>query len=287
MTAPIDVIVFPFTPDTRPIYERTPGLMEVQTGLGIWDKLFTSDQLVAAMDDAGVDKAIVCSQAGGTWEVPAEYTRDFIAGWPGRLYGACGIDPRDITEGVRKLERAVTEYGFLGAHSYPHWFGLAPDDRKYYPFYAKCVELGVPIEIQIGEALQRNLRNVGRPETLDRIAVDFPDLRIVAIHTGYPWERELVAVSAKHANVHIGADAVHPRLWPAELTRFIAGEGRTKVLWGTNKPALDQADSLAGVAELGFADDVLYLLLRGNAERVFGFPDVRSTPENRTREAIA
>ncbi len=147
----------------------------------------------------------MCSQAGGTWEVPAEYTRDFIAGHPpDRLYGICGIDPGDISDGVRKLERAVTEYGFLGAHSYPHWFGLAPDDRKYYPFYAKCVELDVPIEIQIGEALQRNLRNVGRPGTLDRIAVDFPELRIVAIHTGYPWERELVAVSAKHGGIHIG-----------------------------------------------------------------------------------
>ena len=38
--------------------------------------------------------------------------------------------------GVRQLETAVKEFGFVGAHVYPHWFELPPNNAKYYPFYA-------------------------------------------------------------------------------------------------------------------------------------------------------
>ena len=54
---------------------------------------------------------------------------------------------------MRDLERAVKELGFIGAHTYPHWFELPPDHRRYYPFYAKCCELDVPIQMQVGQSL--------------------------------------------------------------------------------------------------------------------------------------
>src|SRR2546425_183564 len=89
-------------------------------------------------------------------------------------------------------------------------------------FSAKqLVELDVPAQIQVGMAFQAGLRNVGHPSTIDTIAVDFPDLRLVAIHTGYPWEREMVSVAWKHPNVFIGADLHHPRTWSKELVGFI------------------------------------------------------------------
>jgi predicted TIM-barrel fold metal-dependent hydrolase len=80
----------------------------------------------------------------------------------------------------------------------------------------------------------------------------------------------MVAVAWKHPNVFIGVDNWHPRLWAKELVDFIAGPGRKKVLWGTNKPAVEPADSLAGVQELGFEQDVLEDLIYGNAAEAFG-----------------
>lgn len=59
-------------------------------------------------------------------------------------------------QGKTRLERAVRELGFVGAHSYPHWFGLRPDDRACYPFYAKCLEPDVPIQVQAGMRFQRH-----------------------------------------------------------------------------------------------------------------------------------
>ena len=68
-------------------------------------------------------------------------------------------------DGVKEFEGAITEMGFIGAHVYPHWFELAPDHPKYYPFYAKCVELGVPIQMQVGQSLiyspNNPMRSVG------------------------------------------------------------------------------------------------------------------------------
>jgi predicted TIM-barrel fold metal-dependent hydrolase len=80
--------------------------------------------------------------------------------------------------GVRALERAVRDDGFVGAHFYPHWFELAPDHARWYPFYAKCCELDVPIQLQVGQSLnytaEQRLPSVGLPITLDAVACDLP-----------------------------------------------------------------------------------------------------------------
>ena len=270
MARAIDVVVFPFTPDTKvETYEYATVLKDSMIHLGIWDSEFTASSLVADMDVAGVEKVLVCAQEGGSWRVSHDYTRSLADQYPDRLCWTAGIDPRDIAGGVRKLELAVTEQGAVGAHSYPHWFRLAPDDRAFYPFYAKCVELDVPIQIQVGMAFQAGLKSVGWPGSIDTIAVDFPDLKIVGIHTGYPWEREMVSVAWKHPNVYIGCDCHHPRNWAPELVDFIKGEGREKVMWGTNKPVFEFADHLAGVDALGLDEETERLFIYENVKRVY------------------
>jgi predicted TIM-barrel fold metal-dependent hydrolase len=277
----IDLTVFPFTPEMKSrLYEDDPVLREPMEHLGIWNKDFTPADLVADMDAAGVEKVLIPAQSGGSWEVPYEYIRDMTAAHPGRLYGLAGINPDDIVAGVRQLELGIRDYGFIGAHSYPHWFRRSPDDRSYYPFYAKCVELDVPIQIQVGLACQTDLRSVSHPTAIDSVAVDFPALRVVAIHTGYPWELEMVAVAWKHPNVYIGADCHPPKDWSSHLIDFIKGggpflfgkergNGATKVIWGTNKPDQEFAESLAGVDELGFDDETKRRLIYQNVRNVF------------------
>lgn len=73
---------------------------------------------------------------------------------------------------------AVKEYGFVGAHYYPHWFGIAPDAALMYPYYARCCELDIPIMMQMGNCLiyqrDRRLPTIAQPIMLDRVAIDFP-----------------------------------------------------------------------------------------------------------------
>ena len=136
-------------------------LRESLQHLGIWDNEWSAAGLVERMDAAGVEAALVCANVGTGWEVSYEYIAQMRDEVPGRILPNAGIDPRDVAGGVRRLEHAVTELGFVGAHSYPHWFGISPADRRYYPFYWKCIELDVPVQIQVGQAFQAGLYNVG------------------------------------------------------------------------------------------------------------------------------
>jgi hypothetical protein len=71
--------------------------------------------------------------------VPYKLVVDAVQKYPDRFCGLAGVDPTEGMDGVRELSKLVTEYGFIGAHTYPHWFELAPDHARYYPFYTKCV----------------------------------------------------------------------------------------------------------------------------------------------------
>jgi predicted TIM-barrel fold metal-dependent hydrolase len=176
--------------------------------------------------------------------------------------------------GVRRLEHAVTKLGFIGAHTYPHWFEVPPNDRKYYPFYAKCCELGIPIQMQVGQSLvyykARPLRSVGRPIYLDDIACDFPELKIVGIHIGIPWHDEMIAMAWKHENVFIGSDAHSPKYWPASFVHYLKTYGRQKVMFGTDYPVLAFERTLSEITALDLGPQVEYAFLRDNALRVYG-----------------
>ena len=126
-TPAIDVVIFPFTPVTKvETFEHAPVLKDSMVHLGIWDKEFDATSLVADMDAAGVDKVLICAQEGGSWRVSHDTTRALASEYPDRLLWTAGIDPRDIMGGVRALERAVTELGAVGAHSYPTGSGSRP-----------------------------------------------------------------------------------------------------------------------------------------------------------------
>jgi uncharacterized protein len=172
-------------------------------------------------------------------------------------------------ESIRKLDHAVRELGFVGAHVYPHWYGQSPDHRAYYPFYAKCAELGVPIQIQVGHSAQPFLPTVAHPMALDRVAIDFPELTLVGIHVGYPWTEEMCAVAWKHKNVYVGTDAHAPRYWDASLIKFINGRGQDKVMFGTDWPVIPFERAMKELHALELKEHAKRKLLFDNAVRVY------------------
>jgi predicted TIM-barrel fold metal-dependent hydrolase len=279
----IDISCLPMTIDIRDtVYRANEELRRSFIASGIWDRAFTPEHLIDLLDSAGVQQVLMPAQAAGDWEVGYDVVATLCSRYPDRIRGQAGVDPRSIVEGLRKLETGVKELGFVGAHIYPHWFGLAPDNASFYPFYAKCVELDVPVQIQVGKAWQNRLRTVATPQSIDNIAVDFPELRLVAIHTGYPWERELISLASKHPNLYIGADSLTPYDWPVELVDYITNRstqpvlaGREKVLFGTNYPALSGcegfADAVNAVEEVIGDATALEHLLYKNAKRVYRF----------------
>lgn len=227
---------------------------------------------LGALDSAGVARALVSA-----WSSPAgpSISNDEVAAMihaaPERLFGVAAVDLRRPMQAVRELRRAVNDLGFKALRMLPWLWELPPDDRRYYPLYAECVELGVPFCTQAGHAGPLMASEPGRPiPYLDHVAVDFPELTIVAGHIGYPWTEELVAMARKYENVFIDTSAYTPKRYPPELVRYMRADGREKVLFGSNYPMILPGHCLEQVKDLGLDEQARRLFLHDNAARVFG-----------------
>lgn len=227
---------------------------------------------VRAMDASKVDFGLLSA-----WTAPYQpplISNEQVAGWvaeyPRRFAGLAAVDLNRPMEAVRELRRCVEQLGFKGLRVVPWLWEAAPTDRRYYPLYATCVELGVPFFTQVGHTGPLRPSETGRPiPYIDQVALDFPELVIVGGHIGYPWTDEMIAVCRKHENVFIDTSAYTPRRFPPELVRYMGGRGgRRKVLFGTNFPMLDHRQALDGLSDLALDDEARELFLHGNAERL-------------------
>ena len=259
-------------PDRRAFYAKMRVPKELVEG-------FPLETMLAQMDAAGTERAMLIAAKVGPkhhpacYHVPYEIVRDAVRRYPDRFYGLAGLDPTEGMAGVRALERAVRDDGFIGAHFYPHWFELAPDHARWYPFYAKCVELDIPVQLQVGQSMIYDpslpLRSVGRPIALDAVACDFPELKIIGIHVGIPWTEEMIAMAWKHPNVYIGCDAHSPAYWPDSFKHYVNSYGQDKVIFGTDFPILRFERTRQEIEALGLKPAALRKLLRDNANRVY------------------
>jgi predicted TIM-barrel fold metal-dependent hydrolase len=238
------------------------------------------------MDRAGIERSLLIAvRAGdlrvrGSFEIPYARVAEVCARYPDRFSGLAGVDPTRGIQGLRDLDHAVKELGFVGAHLYPHWFGLEPGHALYYPYYARCCELDIPIMMQVGHNLiysrERRLPSVAKPITLDQVAIDFPELKLLGIHIGVPWTDEMISMAWKHENVFIGVDAYGPKHWPQALVHYMNTYGRGKVLFGTDWPVVDPERAVREINELGLRPESLSALMRDAALKVFRLPASKS-----------
>jgi len=160
---------------------------------------------------------------------------------------------------------------FVALRMLPWLWELPPNDRRYYPLYSACVELDIPFCLQVGHTGPLRTSEVGRPiPYLDDVALDFPELKIVAGHIGYPWTEEMISLTRKYENVYIDTSAYTIRRFPPELVRYLQADGPKKVMFGSNFPMIAPQKSLEDLDSLGLDDTSKRLFLSENAMRVFG-----------------
>jgi predicted TIM-barrel fold metal-dependent hydrolase len=231
--------------------------------------------MVRKMDEANVERVFITQTKmwshwnkwmymDTTLEEVAQYTRAY----PDRFVGLAGYNPFRIKDSLREVEVAVREHGFKGVYVHIYGFDIPLHDPKMYPLYAKCVELDVPVSMQVGHVLEAMPSEHARPMYLDRVACDFPDLKIIGAHTGWPWVEELISVCYKWENVWLGIDAWMPKYLKPEVIQFIGSRmGQDRCLWGTN--GLPWQESLDQVEQLGLKPEAKRKLLRDNAVALF------------------
>jgi len=204
----------------------------------------SEDQVIAALDAAGVTRCLITgfdekSSCGDTF-MPNALIAPLAERYPDRFIPFAGADILRGTEAVRELRHWITERGFKGLSLRPFMIGLPADHRHYYPFYATCVELGIPLSIHTSANWTTvAVNDLGHPRHIDPVAADFPDLKIIMSHAGYPWVLEAVLLAWKYPNVYLELAAHRPKYigmpgtgWEP-LLRFGQTTIQDKVLYGS------------------------------------------------------
>jgi predicted TIM-barrel fold metal-dependent hydrolase len=226
---------------------------------------------VETMDQAGVALGLLAAWWGPQGPlIENDEVAGFVREHPERLLGIASVDLQRPMEAVRELRRCVRQLGFRGLRIVPWLWGMPPDDRRCYPLYAECIELDVPFCLQVGHTGPLMSSEPGRPiPYLENVALEFPELRIVAGHIGAPWTQEIIFLATKFPNLYVDTSAYKTTRFPEEFVAFMRGRGARKVMFGTNYPMLTAAACLEGLESLGLGEEATGLFLHENARRVF------------------
>lgn len=243
------------------------------------------EALLEAVDDADITMSVLhnfheyAALKPGETVIPNDRIAEICTHYPGRFLGFAGVDP---TQGAAKAgeeaRRAIEDLGLKGIGLRPFRHGIRADDPAYYPIYDIAQMLGVPVWVHCSVNYDaRASLEFARPVHLDKVAGDFPNLKLIAGHGGWPYALEMVASAMRHPNLVIDVSAV------CHLHMPKPGSGWEPILHFGNNVLQDQivigldwlqlgyapAQLISEIKALPLKPPVLQKWLGGNAARLF------------------
>lgn len=260
----------------------TPEMVSVAQGKGPFrdmlarkakpydQRVYPVEELVEEMDAAGIEVGVMQGRDLETtfdWKMSNDHVAEVISKFPQRFVGYAGVDPHKGMDAVRELERAVRDLGMLGLSVDPYMHRAPADDRIYFPLYAKCVELGVPVILTAGPGafVRQSVMADASPATIDVIARYFPELTIIASHGCYPYVLEMIAVALRNENVYFEFSGYE--LFPGSENYVKAANTITprKVLFGSAHPLTNFNDTIARHSQLAYTPEARENVYYNNA----------------------
>ncbi len=254
---------------------------------GIQSTHLSIPALLEAMDRAGVERGVLATKVyyAASADAVSALNRDFAAMCDldeNRFRWICSIAPPelgassywDVMQNCRMIDAVRDHPGLCGVHLTPSPWGILPNDRWFYPVYARCVDYGLPVFTYVGAPGPLWPMNPNNPEHLDDVALAFPDLVIVAHHIGDPWTDTAIRLAARHENFYICTSAWSPKAYPEALRSFLAGKwhgvrGCDKTIFASDFPLLDLDTVARDARAMDLPPDRMEPFLRGNAARLF------------------
>ena len=252
--------------DELPPEEFEAALLEKAGGLAT-----SLAGFVEQMDEAGIEWGLV--EAGTN-----ERTAEVVSQFPTRFVGRAIVNPHHGMKAVRELERAVKELGLRSFYASPFRYGIRPNDKKFYPLYAKAVELGIPVFVYCTMNYRTDFpMDLAHPVCLDEVARDFPEMTLVADCGGWPWVPDMIGVARRHQNVYVDTAAHRPKYFatPGSGWEMLMQFGNTllqdRVVFasGWRNYQMPIGDVVREMRALPLKDDVKEKWLYGNAARIF------------------
>jgi hypothetical protein len=236
----------------------------------------TVEGLLGAMDGAGIDLGVLTSglseperahQAGG---YAAEDFIAIAAEHPGRFLVAPTV------ERAGRPSRNCARIRELAQHAAVAMVRITPlveqhelNHRLYYPVYATCEELGLPVSINIGVPGPQVRSRCQDPVLLEDVLIDFPRLTVVGAHMGHPYEALLIQYMLKWPQLHLMTSAYLATYMDPALVRFMdSSRGRGRVLFASDHPVIRAGKALDAARRLPLSDEGMALFLGGAAQRV-------------------
>ena len=241
----------------------------------------SEEQVIGDFTDAGVEACLVALDLESTIGTPP-VTNDYVhAMWkrhPERIIQAWGALEPAKKNVLPETERAIRQLGLIGFHFHPIMQHFAVDERRYYPMFELIDELGAAVMVDVGTtgmgagmpgghgAVIRH----AHPASIDRLAADFPKLRIIMAHPGWPWVDETTAVALHKGNVYWEMSGWAPKYFPGNLKVDMRGRLQDKIMFGSDYPSMPYSRILKEWQELGYPDAVMEKIMHKNAERILG-----------------
>lgn len=208
-----------------------------------------------------------------------EHSRRAVREHPQHFAGMLDVDPNQGIGALRAIDAAVEEWGDSLRAVHCWGTGCIPqvplDDKRMWPLYAKCIEIGRPIIVYAGVPGPRIPMAPQLPMLLDEVCWFWPDLQVVVRHGAEPWTELMVKLLLKYPGLHYSTSAFAPRYYPEDIVRYANTRGADKVLYaGYYASGLTLDRTFSELPAVPFRDHVWAPFLRDNAARVFGIPPV-------------
>lgn len=277
-----------YYPDMKRWWQSVQGVLRAWSGVDPSEERPPpiAETLIGYMDEADVDVAFCLREgmmdiSGGTIAMSTnQFMLSQIEPYPGRMYLEAMVGPilrRGVEHAIWELEFLVAEHDAKLCKVYQPE-DLAPlDDKRMWPFYEKASELGIPLTIHTGMSYvvpQPSFHT--HPDTLDRILLDFPELKIIAYHMAWPHTEELIGLAAKHVNLYLSLSGVigwyerSPYRGYHTIGTALQWVEPHKIVMGLDLPFVDTKRVVDWVRNLQMPDEL---------REKYGYPEI--TPEIR------
>ena len=223
---------------------------------------------IQQMDKHNIERAMIGISLGAT----TSYAFEALERFPDRFFCSYEANPNNGMEEVRKIVEMHEKYDIKAVTAFPS--GLCPqvpvNDKKWYPIYAKCVELDIVFCPCMGVPGPRFPMEPQKVEHIDEVCWFFPELRIVMRHGCEPWTDLAWKLMLKWPNLHYSTSAFAPKHYPKNIVNFANTRGADKVMYAGYFPMGLSLDRIfEEMPDVPFRDEVWPKFLRENAIRVF------------------
>ena len=218
------------------------------------------------MDKWGIERAMLGISGPNSTNLEA------CQNHPARFFPSYGANPNNGMEEVRAIRRLHRDHQLKAVTGFP--CGLCPqvpiNDKKYYPIYATCVDLDIPICLTVGVPGPRIPMEPQKVEHIDEVCWFFPELKLVMRHGGEPWVDLAVKLMLKYPNLYYSTSAFAPKHYPKAIIDYANTRGADKIMYAGYFPmGLSLERIFTEMQSVPFRDHVWPKFLRENAIRVF------------------